>query len=353
VGVFILLRSTTGDQLMRVYQWGKIAFVVLLMGLGGCAQNRPDLPDPSPSGANLNFDPTPTPNLTYENFTINQVKADGSLLWKLQASIARYDPSQTAAELDRVSGEFYAQADHPVLVSAEMGAVLSVESEQRLELEGRVEVESKRYGIKVQANQLEWLPAQDQLIAKNNVVITQIPKDTATPAASNKSIENGIEARGDELVMTFKNNELKLVNTDKSQPIQVKASQPALDFKALSLIWRIVDNRLRAEGNIQVQHSTATETFQLTGDTLAVDLLGEKMTLTGRTVLKSNKGKHLTANELEWIMTSPIVEAKGQVKYQHPEKNLVVTGNQAQLNWETNTVVANGGSTTTEITVGE
>lgn len=346
---------------MRFCQWGGLACLVIL-GLGGCAQNRPALPEANPSSSTPVSDPastTPTPNLTYEDFTITQAKPDGSVLWKLQASVARYDQSQTTAELDRVSGEFYAQSDHPVLVSAEMGAVLSAESEQRLELEGQVEVESKRYGVRVQANQLEWLPAQDQLIAKNNVVITQIPRQTATevqsdpiPPGSSQS-ENGIEARSDELVITFKTNEIKLVNTDKAQPIQVKASQPAIDLKALSLTWKIEGNVLEAEGNIQVNHRTATELFQLSGDKLVVDLPTEELTLIGRTFLKSDQGKELTANELHWITTRPVVEAKGQIKYQHPEKDLVVTGSRAEVNWETNTVVADGGSTTTEITVGE
>lgn len=302
-----------------------------------------------------------TPNLTYENITITETQPDGSVLWKLTASLATYDQDRISATLEKIEGEFYDPEKHVILTLAASGSVFP--REKRLELQGQVEVESGYHRLRLTADRVEWLPEQQLLTARGSVVLSRLP-DTAvagsqalvsptrppTEGTGAVAPDPVWTATGERLTVNFKTNQAQLANPDSGQRVTAQSPQPPIDLLAQTLTWDIGAQTVRAEGTVEAKH--LTEGVILTGAQLTSQIPPRDLTMTGQAYARvAATGLELTANRMSWVVNTSILQANGNVRYQQPGQDLSVTGESATANWQTNTVAVKGSSVTTQLTL--
>ncbi len=326
---------------------GLVPFCLLfsLSGCGSLATDPPTQSSPAPS-------PTApeTSDLVYEDITLTELKPDGQPLWEIQASFARYEQEQGLgnAELDRVQGELYDAENHPIRVQARAGAIYP--EIPRLELRDEVEVESGFHQVQVSADQVEWLPESDQLRAQGNVIVRSLPPNESDPPAPEDPAVTDLEATADQLVFDLAQNRLSLTNLEEQDPVQVTAASPPLDLEALTVDWDLEAQQLTAEGEVNGIHRPRQ--IQLTGERLISPLTTPQIAVVGQAEAIGLETQHrITADQLLWDTSTPIIEAQGNVFYRQPSQDLSLQGTSGTLNWETSTAAVQGGATTTQLQV--
>lgn len=347
---------------------------LVLILMTGCAAPLREQPEATPTPDTASA----TPDLTYEDITLTESLPDGSNLWQLTASTATYNQNQTSASLINVEGEFYDEQDRSIQVKAEKGSIFP--QEQRLELEGEVQVVASHYQLQLQTDQIEWLPQLNQMTAIGHVQISQIdtaeiqsqsstdspldssptqPQDPSSPEAPTDSADPanpqpltlmGLEINSDRAMLDFTTNQLELSNNDPTQPIEASAVEPPLQVKALSLIWNIEAEQVIGQDQVEVFHQR--EQIRLTGDQLTAQLTEDRLTLSGNAYARAEETDlELWSDQMGWTIGSPTIEADGNVRYQQPNQSLIVTGSTATLDWQSSQVAVSGGDTVTQFTL--
>ena len=331
---------------------GGFVSLCLWASLSGCGSLATDPPTQSslePSAAPTAVE---TPDLIYEDITLTELRSEGQPLWQIQARFARYEQEQGMgnAELDQVQGEFYDAENHPIRVQARAGAIYP--EVPRLELREEVEVESSFHQVRVNADQVEWLPESDQLRAQGNVIVRSLPPTSgeSDSSAPEDLTVTDLEATADQLIFDLAQNRLSLTNSGESAPVQVTATSPPLDLEALTVAWDLEAQQLTAEGEVNGIHRPRQ--IQLTGERLISPLTTPQIAVVGQAeALGLETQQQITADQLLWDTTTPIIEAQGNVFYRQPSQDLSLRGTSGTLNWETQTAAVQGGATTTQLRV--
>ncbi len=363
---------------------------LVLILMTGCAAPLREQPEATPTPDTASA----TPDLTYEDITLTESLPDGSKLWQLTASTATYEQNQTSASLTNVKGEFYDEQDRSIRVEAEKGSIFP--QDQRLELEGEVQVVASHYQLQLQTDRIEWLPQLNQMTAIGQVQITQIdtaelqsqpptesqlptesqpptssqldtsPAQTQAPSTSEAPVNSedpanppadpqpltlmGLQINSDRAMLDFTTNQLELSNNDPTQPIEASAVEPPLQVKALSLIWKIEAEQVIGQDQVEVFHQR--EQIRLTGDQLTAQLTEDRLTLSGNAYARAEETDlELWSDQMGWTIGSPTIEAAGNVRYQQPNQSLIVTGSTATLDWQSSQVAVSGGDTVTQFTL--
>lgn len=310
---------------------GVMALVGVLIGCGG-----PESPPPEESSAP---DPVSTPQLIYEDITLTEAKPDGGILWRLEARLAEYEANGEidtdaqvrlgSAHLQSIQGEFFDEDNRAIRTRAERGAVYP--SERRLELTGQVQVESERDNLRLQAEQVEWLPEERLLRANGQVQIELLDQQGSL--------------RGDRLVIDFGQDQMQLENLDPEQPVQANYQDPALELTATRFLWRIAAGEVQALGAVAVY--APEQALRLSGGQLRTQVPFTELRLSENVKgLAEQTGQELAADEIRWRIGSTQLQAVGNVRYQQPGQTLTVSGNEALLDWQTNTAQVRGNSQT-------
>ncbi|MCF2970318.1 LPS export ABC transporter periplasmic protein LptC [Synechococcus sp. Nb3U1] len=310
---------------------GVVALVGVLIGCGG-----PESPPPEESSAP---DPVSTPQLIYEDITLTEAKPDGGILWRLEARLAEYEANGEtdtdtqvrlgSAHLQSIQGEFFDEDNRAIRTRAERGSVYP--SERRLELTGQVQVESERDNLRLQAEQVEWLPENRLLRANGQVQIELLDQQGSL--------------RGDRLVIDFGQDQMQLENLDPEQPVQANYQDPALELAATRFLWRIAAGEVQALGSVRVY--APEQALRLSGEQLRTQVPFTELRLSEHVKgLAEQTGQELAADEIRWRIGSTQLQATGNVRYRQPGQTLTVSGNEALLDWQTNTAQVRGNSQT-------
>ncbi|MCJ2544204.1 LPS export ABC transporter periplasmic protein LptC [Thermostichus vulcanus] len=321
---------------------GVAALVGVLVGCSG--PESPPARDPSSP------EPVSTPQLIYEDITLTEAKPDGGILWRLEARLAEYEPAESAddgadrdsggedvvrlgsAHLQSIQGEFFDEDNRAIRTRAERGSVYP--SDRRLELTGQVQVESERDNLRLQAEQVEWLPEERLLQAKGQVHIELLDQQGSL--------------RGDRLVIDFGRDQMQLENLDPSQPVQVEYQDPKLVLAATRIIWQMATGEVQALGAVEID--APEQTLRLRGGQLLTQVPFTEQTelrlLENVIGYAEQTGQEVAAQEIRWRIGSTQLQATGNVRYRQPGQTLTVSGNEALLDWQTNTAQVRGNSQT-------
>ncbi len=327
---------------------GVVALVSVLVGCSG--PESPPARDPSTPK------PVSTPQLIYEDITLTEAKPDGGILWRLQARLAEYEANEGndngadvrlgSAHLQSIQGEFFDEDNRAIRTRAERGSVYP--SERRLELTGQVEVESERDNLRLQAEQVEWLPEERLLRANGQVQVELLNQQGSL--------------RGDRLVIDFGQDQMQLENLDPARPVQAEYQDPSLEVAATRFLWQMGSGEVQALGAVEVY--APEQALRLSGEQLRAPLPLTELRILGNVKAKAVRvdaphrpedesgtesmqtGQELEAEEIRWSIGSTQLQARGNVRYRQPGQTLTVSGNEALLDWQTNTVQVRGNSQT-------
>lgn len=113
---------------------------------------------------------TPPTVMEYEGNTITEEK-DGVIIWELTCTKIRVDTITQNIELDGVHGKFF---QHDAEISWELTADTGIyyQTDGNICVKGDVNVTNSD-GAKLTSDQLEWLSAEEKLIATGNVKISK------------------------------------------------------------------------------------------------------------------------------------------------------------------------------------
>jgi lipopolysaccharide export system protein LptA len=329
---------------------GSLGVVALVSALVGCSgPESPPARDPSAP------EPVSTPQLIYEDITLTEAKPDGGILWRLQARLAEYESVRDSvaeqyggndngadvrlgsAHLQSIQGEFFDEDNRAIRTRAERGSVYP--SERRLELTGQVEVESERDNLRLQAEQVEWLPEERLLRANGQVQVELLNQQGSL--------------RGDRLVIDFGQDQMQLENLDPARPVQAEYRDPDLELAATRFLWQMGSGEVQALGAVEVY--APEQALRLSGEQLRAPLPLTELRILGNVKAKAVRvsgtesmqtGQELEAEEIRWSIGSTQLQARGNVRYRQPGQTLTVSGNEALLDWQTNTAQVRGNSQT-------
>ncbi|MEN9231709.1 MAG: LPS export ABC transporter periplasmic protein LptC [Thermostichus sp. DG02_5_bins_236] len=310
---------------------GVLVWVGILVGCGG-----PEPPSQEDPGSP---EPVSTPQLIYEDITLTESKPDGSILWRLQARLAEYAAAEDndnrtevrlgSAHLQLIEGELFDTDNRAIRTRAERGSVYP--SERRLELTGQVQVESERDNLRLQAEQVEWLPEERLLQANGQVQI--------------ELLDQRGSLRGERLVIDFGRDQMELQNLDPTQPVQVEYRDPKLQLTATRLLWQIAGGEVQALGDVEID--APDQGLRLSGGRLLTQVPFTELRLLENVKGQAEPtGQEIEAQEIRWRIGSTQLQASGNVRYRQPGQTLTISGNQALLDWQTNTAQVRGNSQT-------
>ncbi|MGQ9838571.1 MAG: LPS export ABC transporter periplasmic protein LptC [Cyanobacteriota bacterium] len=317
--------------------WTWISLGVLVSVLVGCGEpESPAARDPSSP------EPVLTPQLIYKDITLTKAKPDGGILWQLEAQLAEYEPAEQnenkmdvrlgSAHLQSIQGEFFDEDNRAIRIRADKGSVYP--SQWRLKLTGQVQVESEQDNLRLQAEQMEWLPKERLLRANGQVQIELLDQQGSL--------------RGERLVIDFGRDQMQLESLDPSQPVQVQYRDPQLQLTATRVIWQMTGGQLQALGAVEIH--APEQTLHLRGGQLSTQIplteLTELRLLENVTGYAEQTGQELAAQEIRWRIGSTQLQAIGNVRYRQLGQTLTVSGNEALLDWQSNTAQVRGNSQT-------
>jgi LPS export ABC transporter protein LptC len=364
---------------------------VLILGmLSGCAPRITAIKDEIENAE-------PIDNLAFEDISLEEADTSGKPVWKLRARRATYQEQTQVAQVENPVGLIYQKGVETYGVEAAKGEIYG--DGDRIVMQGQVTVRHIPENALLKGDQLEWLPAEDQLILRTNINGTY--KDLVLKAQEIKfsGQSNQMTVSG-QVQAVLKNSQLRfnteavswVINEQRvkgDRPVQVEhfsetnpaeiidratalglnvdlASQrstlqpqavvnlgkPAFDVRSDALTWDSRGNRV--ESNVPVTIVNRNDQTTITAQQGNMDLGSQVVTLTGNvTGFSPPQQANLSANQVIWQLASNQVQALGNVLYRKANPVLEIRGSQAmgRLNEETLVVTGEGGTKTQVKTV--
>ncbi|MGJ3245478.1 MAG: LPS export ABC transporter periplasmic protein LptC [Elainellaceae cyanobacterium] len=378
---------------MSRIRWIKILavpFLLMLISLGSAtcrgsgdrAADNSSTPDAS--------EDEPTSDLTFNNITLEQSDEEGQTLWKIDSKQATYSQNRQFAELERPKGDFFRDGEPAISFEAERGEVR--EGGEQLFLRGSVVATDLDSGAVLKGDEVEWLPAENVVVVRNNVTGTHPEFNLSADEAKAFIDEQRIELTGN-IVATTGNQDTRLegqhliwrIDQEKvisDRPFQVQrlqnrrptdqasadqaefnlatktatlqqngliiSQEPPLRVTGDSLVWDMDDQTVVANQPVTIVHRAQQTT--ITANRGRGNLATEVFNFIGnvRAIAQRNQSQ-LTSDRLTWNVATQNLEAEGNVTYQQVDPVLNLRGGRAVGKLEDQTIVVSGGRVVTEI----
>lgn len=279
--------------------------------LGGCrVGERPLEPE-----ANLEA----TQQLTFQSLNLQQVGADGKILWKLQAQQAVADPKTRRVQVQKLVGELYDQGKPRYRVEAAQATVL--EQGETLDIRGQITATDTQDKTRIITQELLWRPQPQELVLKGNLEFRQ-PK---------------IQVRAQEATIRLRDNHLAL-----RKKVQVTNQKPALNITGEALDWRWQKGQIEALQPVKIIYTP--QQLVVNAGRGQMDLQNQVLQLTQGVDAVSQRGQ-LRAQAVEWRIPAQAVTAVGNVFYRQNDPPLTVTGIRADGNLATRQIRVQQAST--------
>ena len=294
---------------------------VLFLSLSACNNNQSSPDSQSETNAE---EEVIEERLILENATLNQVNSDGKTLWKLEVKKVVYRQGNEKAELESVKGELYQDGKVFLKIEANRGEI--IDNGKQINLQGEVVATDPRNGAVLKSEKLEWSP-EDQLL-----VIPQ-PLEGSNPRF-NVSADQGKYYTNRE--------ELELIGN-----VEGVADDPPLRLKGKQLNWLIPEDVVQTNQSLQVDRydlETETITDQVTANSGKVNLDQKLVFLKDNVEFKSSDPPlQAASNAITWNVEKKLLTSDKPIKVVQIEDNITLTGNQGQIDLETEVAQFQGG----------
>jgi LPS export ABC transporter protein LptC len=297
------------------YRWTIIAafLAVLIVAIGTCQASRHALDDLD----NLEPENVLEAGLTLKNVTLEQPGDNGQLLWKVKAKEVTYSPDQKFATVKQPDGEFYQNGRVIYRVTAERGEV--EQDGEVLFLYENIVAIAVETQLTLKGNELEWRPAEDLLLVRNNI-------DGTHPQL--KAIAE----------------EARLFNTDKRLELEggvtaTTTQEPWMGLQAETLTWHLAEERLETEAALTLEQFKAkddtTVTDRLVGNSGEFKLDEQIATLKGAVKLDLLELPLKATSEIAvWVLDKETITVDQPIRIEQPKQQLLATANQGRLELE-------------------
>jgi LPS export ABC transporter protein LptC len=334
--------------------------------------------------------------LTFNDVTLEQVDDEGKMVWKVRSPIARYSAENEVTYVERPEGELFRAGELVYKIRAKRGEVY--QNGAKILLKEEIVATAVATKAVLEGEELEWLPAEDLLVVRNNVRGTHPEMEISGNEARAYSRAKRIELTGNAIGTTRQAPVLQLsgehfvwqiddrtVTSDR--PIQIErypcenvrdcaATDVAVSDRAqLKIDTKIADFQQNTEIRLTEPPLTVTGdrmVWDLDAQTIdsaqPVTLVQRKQELTftgqrgrleidrklaeltgGVTGVARNPEANLQADRMTWSIPTEEFEAQGDVIYRQSEPPMTLSGPKAFGKLRDRNVVVTGGNVVTDI----
>ncbi len=286
-----------------------IALVAVLLTTSACSGNRNRTAEKIAEDSKQveEFDNS----LSFNDLTLEGFDKKGQLWWKVKAKRASYSKDKKLAQIQQPTGELYQDGKAVVQVSADAGEVQ--QDGQNIFLKGKIKAVDKRNGMVLTGNELEWQPAKDLLIVRNNV--------------TGNYQQTNVAAKGGRFFTRAKRLELEGNVTAVSQ-------KPNAQFQSERVVWLVEQKTLTSDRPLQIVGALPGRTVQdqATAGQGVVDLKTKTATLKQNTRINLSDPPIQVAGELlVWNLNAKTVVSDQPVTIYNPRQRVTLTANQGRL----------------------
>jgi len=355
--------------------------------LSGCNFNRGErkLAQDAKQLEGENFDT----DLTFNSVTLEDFDKNGKLWWKMKAEQATYSRDQKVAKVKKPNGELYQDGKVVLKVKGDGGEV--IKDGERIFLRGNIVATDVRDGLVLKGNELEWQPKQDIVFIRNNITGTRQKVNATAQRGKYLTRQRRLELEG-KVNINSQDPDVKF-NTERlvwlvekqkvigEKPLQVErsenkvvtdraaANQGEMDLKTRLVTLKqsaqlnIVDPPVQVTGNLinwrvrerlitspqPVTINNAKENITLVGNQGELNLKTKLLTLNGNVRGAGGpRQARLTSDRLLWNIDTQQFQADGNVTYQQAKPPLNLAGPKANGTLKDQQVVVSGGRVVTQ-----
>jgi LPS export ABC transporter protein LptC len=249
-------------------------------------------------------------SLVFNDITLDQADEQGRLLWKVKAKRVIYTKDKKLARIENPTGDLFQDGKVVLRVSANSGEIQ--ENGDKVYLKGQIVATDTRNGAVFQGDEVEWRPKEDLLLLRNNLKSTH-PKLEATAKAGR--------------YFTRKQQ----MELDGS--VAAISKDPNLQMQTEGLVWQIQEQKVSGDKRIRMQrYKDKTVTDRVEADKSEVNLKTKIATLQQNVQLTSvDPPVLMSSNSAVWNLTTEIVVSNQPVRIVHQKENVILTGNQGQI----------------------
>lgn len=261
-------------------------------------------------------------SLVFKNITLDQADERGRPLWKVKAKQATYSKDKKIAQIAQPSGDLYQDGKVVLQVSADSGEIR--QDGKIVFLKGQITATDTRNGAVFKGDDLEWHPKEDLLIVRNNL----------------KGTHPQLQATGKEGRYFTRKQQVELLG----QVVAI-SKDPDLLMKTEHLIWQIKEQRVNGDKRIWIErYKNKIVTDRVEGDKSQVELKTKIATLQQNIQLTSiDPPLLMSSNSAIWNMKAETVVSDQPVRIVQQKENIVLTGNQGQLDLKQKVANLTGG----------
>ncbi len=263
-------------------------------------------------------------SLIFNNVTLDQADEKGRPLWKVKAKQATYSKDKKTAQIEKPTGDLFQDGKVVLQVSANSGEVQIRQAGNKIFLKGQIKATDIRNGAIFRGDELEWSPKEDLLVVRNNL----------------KGEHPQLQATAKEGRYFTRKEQVELIGQ-----VAAIAKDPDLLMKTEHLFWQIKEQQANSDKRTQIERYKAkTVTDRVEADQSQVNLKTKIATLKQNVQLTSIEPPLLmSSNSAIWNSNARTVVLDQPVKIVHQKENVVVTGNQGQVDMERKVATLTGG----------
>ena len=263
-------------------------------------------------------------SLVFNNVTLDQADEKGRPLWKVKAKRATYSKDKKTAQIEQPTGDLFQDGKVVLQVSANSGEAQIRQTGNKIFLKGQIKATDTRNGAIFRGDELEWSPKEDLLVVRNNL----------------KGEHPQLQATAKEGRYFTRKEQVELLGQ-----VDAIAKDPDLLMKTEHLFWKIKEQQANSDKRIQIERYKAkTVTDRVEADQSQVNLKTKIATLKQNVQLTSIEPPLLmSSNSAIWNSNARTVVLDQPVKIVHQKENVVVTGNQGQVDMERKVATLTGG----------
>lgn len=348
-------------------------------------------------GAGPDADTLPEePALTLRDVTLEQPDDAGNLLWRVRGEEVAYSPDQKVAFITAPNGDLYDAGDAVYFVEAEQGQIR--DNGQSIVLTGNVVATGVQNGAVLRGDELEWQPDTGTLVMRGNLTGThpqiritaqevrvfnrerymlldgEVEADTVV---ADPTVEPWLNLQTDSLYWFWaierldtdtplqieqRQNEaiLNVLNGDSGQVdlapqvatveqnVVMNLVEFPLEVVGERAVWEVAAEQVTMDQPLQVTHPD--QQVVVTAQTGQLNLATDAVLLEGQVDAQAQRNQgRLTTDQLTWTLPNDTMVAEGNVNYRQVDPAVVLTGPQAVVQLEAQTLVVSGGRVVTQI----
>lgn len=318
LGKFILKIKSVRNKTEQVKGLFFQYFLLLLIfSLTACDRTRNLATDSSPQSSNTNTEEQLlnagrlNTQLTLNDAVLEQSN-DRGLVWKIQAKRTTYSDDRQTAYLEDVTANLLQDKEIILKVKGKRGEIR--EQGQLIVLQEAIVASDGRNETILRGNTAQWRPSENVLTIKDNLQVNHPNLIVTADKAQYFTDTESLELIGE-----------VVANTE----------EPALLLKSDRLLWQIPQQKVIANNPLNVvRYQQEAITDRLVADRAIIDLEGQTIALDSNVALNSVQPElQIATNSATWNYQLRTIKSDRPI--QIVDQQLTITGNQGQIDFET------------------